>query len=854
MNKGTVRTGSQKPPVIAARLLESCTFYRFEFDINADLSELYEYRMRESGRMKANIWIWRQVFFSLFKYILYMIRGSKIMFKNYIKITLRNIRRQLGYSIINISGLAIGMACCIMIFLWVKDELSFDRFHDNSDSLYRTFMRVEGNWYNSNPLALATVLKNDYPEIEKITRYCLRQRNFRNGDYSNYEQGAFVGKDFFDMFSFPFAAGDPEYAFDNRLSIVISEEFADRFFKDEDPLGKNIMMNNRMNLTVTGVLKKVPSNSSLQFDFLAPIELYKSAQRLNTSWSVELWTFIQLKENTDVGIFKEKIRGVVEKYDTRLDHEVILTVQPVREMYLHNIAGGGPIDNVYTFSVIAVLILLIACINFMNLATARSGKRAKEIGMRKVMGAVKANIINQFYGEAMVSTFAGLLCAILLVFLFLPAFNNIAQKELSFGLLMSPEAIISLIVIAVLTGLISGSYPSLLLSSFKPVTVLKASFQSRGKGLNLRRVLVVCQFTATIVLIIGTVIIYRQLDYIRNKDLGLDKENVVSITLNGQLARNYRVFKEELKNNPGVINVSAASNIPTQIGTVNPVYWEGNTTDDYVIFNHVVLDYNYFETYDMKMVYGRSFSEDHPTDKENYIINETALKLTGFEDPIGKMFSIWEDRGEIIGVVKDFHNKSLHSAITPTVFTLRQKHISISRVFVKLQPGTTQETMQFIEELYRKYSTGYPFLFTFVDEAFDSQYGSDRRVGVLFRYFSILAILISCLGLLGMASFMAQERTKEIGIRKAIGATVPNIILMISKEFTAVICIANVIAWPLSYMIMRQMLNNYAYRTNIAIWIFVLTGIAVLATAFITVSFQTIKAAIANPVKSLRYE
>jgi len=448
---------------------------------------------------------------------------------NYFKVALRSMLRNKAYSFINISGLAIGMACCIVIFLWIKDELNYDQFHENVNRLYMAINLDEGRWRTSTPLVLALVLEHEFPEIEKVVRVSDRQRSFKIGDNSHYIRGSFVGENFFDMFTFPFIAGNPETAFVSKMSIVISEDFAERFFGSEDPMGKIVTMNNTNDLTVTGIVRNVPSNSSLQFDFLAPIQLSTREERLNTSWSSELNTFILLKENVDVPEFRNKIEGVLRKFDRRTIHNDSLVMQSVGRMHLYNMGGGGPIIYVYIFSIIAVLILLIACVNFINLATARSGKRAKEIGMRKVLGAVKTDIVGQFYSESMISTFAALVFALLFVYMLLPSFNTLSGKQLSFGIIGSPGSISGLIIITVFTGLLSGGYPSLVLSSFKPAVVLKSSFQTHNGKINLRRVLIIGQFTATVILIIGTIVLYRQLRFIQSRDLGLNKDYVVSI-------------------------------------------------------------------------------------------------------------------------------------------------------------------------------------------------------------------------------------------------------------------------------------------------------------------------------------
>ncbi len=531
-----------------------------------------------------------------------------------------------------------------------------------------------------------------------------------------------------------------------------------------------------------------------------------------------------------------------------------LGILPFSKIHLYSLNGTNPIIYVYIFLTIAIAILLIACMNFINLSTARSNTRAKEIGMRKVVGASKGDIIKQFLGESILLSFFSLFLAIGMVFILLPAFNTLARKQLTLDITGNISTLLGLIGITLFTGLVSGSYPAMLLSSFKPVRTLKGAAKSGSGGIVLRRILVVGQFTATIVLMIGTLVMYRQLHYIDNMDLGLDKDFVVSIRMNSDLRQNYRSFKEEIKQNPNVVNVTSAWNQPTAIGRINPVYWEGRGPDQYVTINDASVDYDYFETFGMEILQGRSFSQEFVTDMGNYILNEEAAKLTGLESPIGKIFSIWEDEGQIIGIVKNFNTQSLHNEIGPVVFTLSKRHGSHSFIFVKIRPNDIAGTLESLEGTAKKFAPNQLFRYSFLDDDVQSRYSTDRQRGTIYKYFTILAIFISCLGLFGMASFISEQRTKEIGIRKVLGATIANIIVKVSRDFIILLAISNVVAWPIAYFALSGMLNNYAYRTNFPLWIFVVSGLAAITIALLTICLKIFKAACANPADSLRYE
>jgi len=627
------------------------------------------------------------------------------------------------------------------------------------------------------------------------------------------------------MFTYKFIKGNPKKALSSINSIILTEETAIKYFGSEEPIGKVLTMDNETNLTVTGIIENVPFNSTFQFSFLAPVKLFR--EELLNSWSISSTSYLLLKDNTQTENFRKKISGIVMKYDTRTQENREVFLQPYNQIHLYSLSGSGPILYVYIFSVIALLILLIACINYMNLATARARNRAKEIGMRKVVGAAKTNIIIQFLCESIISSLMALVFAIILVKFFLPAFNILSGKQLFLNITSNPSHIIGLLSITIFTGLVSGSYPAFILSSFKPVNVLKTSM-STGKSM-FRKILVVSQFTAAIILIISTLVIYKQLNYIRSKNLGFNREHVVIIPLNESLRNNYESYKNEIYQNPNIINVTIASNVPTDIGNINPVYWEGQTKENYKTINWVAVDYDYFDTFEMNIAKGRKFSREFSTDVKNYIVNEEVVRIMGIESPVGKMFSIWQNEGQIIGVVKNFHSQSLHNEIVPVVFTIDPNWSwSLSMIFVRIKPGNISESLDFLKGTATKFAPDYPFNYSFLDERFDSQYRGDQQIGAIFKYFTIIAIFISCLGLFGLGAFMIEQRTREIGIRGVLGASMPNIVILLSKEFIILITIANIIAWPSAYFVMSKLLDSYAFKTEITIWVFIPVGVLTL--------------------------
>jgi putative ABC transport system permease protein len=774
------------------------------------------------------------------------------MFKNYLKIALRNMIRHRVYSFINITGLALGMVCCILILLWVQDELSFDRFHKNSDRLYLCVNKLDDGWSSTSPWMLAPTLKKDFPEIEKYSRFSLRDLLVKYADQSFYETIGFVDPDFLEMFSFPLIIGDPSSALTVKESVVISERSAQKYFRGEDPIGKILRVNQNANLTVTGVIKNVPTNSSLTFDMLVPVQNI-GEERIAT-WYWETTAFVLIKEHVAVDELRAKIAGTAKKYDKRVENKTLMNdLQLFSRAHLYGLNDIGPVLYIYIFSSIAIIVLIVACINFINLVTAKASIRGKEIGMRKVVGAGKKHIIWQFYGETLLLSIVAFILALILAMMILPRFSLLAEKQLSLNFGANTFLIIGSISIILLTTLFAGSYPALLLSSFSPIKVLKESTSTGIKKSTIRWTLVVIQFMVSIILIVMTITMNRQMDYIQNKKLGFNREQVISIPMNDDFRKQYDAMKNRLLQHPGIINMTAATSSPNGVGNVNPVYWEGRGPDQYEYFNYVSVDYDYFETFEMEMAEGRAFSKEFATDRQNYIVNQAAVDFMKMNSPVGKTFSIWNNAGKIIGVVKNFHCRSLHDKIVPVVMTFNQ-YIPLSYAFIRIKPEGVKSTLATIETTWKEIVPNYPFQYEFLDDMFRHQYTDEWKIKTLFQYFSGLAIFISSIGLCGLAAFIAQRRTKEIGIRKVAGATVLNIIGLMLKDFARWLFLATIIAIPIAYYAMSKWLGNFAYRTNVSWTIFASASLFVFMIAMFTVSWQAIRAATANPVESLRYE
>jgi putative ABC transport system permease protein len=778
------------------------------------------------------------------------------MFRNYLLIAFRNFRRNKGYTFLNIFGLAIGIAVCILLFLWVKHETSFDRFNKNIDQIYSVIQKGiwnDGEEYGSYtiPYVLTPLMNELYPEIERHVRLrTLSDKMMQYDDKIFFEDILLSEPDLLNIFSFELIKGDIETALEDKYSLILTETIARKYFGDEDPLGKVVRYSNRLDFTVTGIVKDPPTNSSVNFDIIAPFKVL-GEERIN-GWSWESSGYILLREGVDVEDFSKKIENVILENNSENKNTVLL--QPLKMRHLYGaLDEPDSLNFVLVFSAIGILVLLIACINFMNLATARSLKRSKEVGMRKVMGARKNELIHQFLSESVLTAFLAMIIAVVLAELCLPEFNKLAGRELNLNL-SNLTFTGFIIAVTLLVGFVSGSYPAFYLSRFKPDKVLKGSKSAKTKT-HFRTILVVLQFTISIALIISTMIILIQMDYIRNKDLGFRKDQVIGIPINGELSESFRSFKDELLKNSNITGVTNASSSPANIGNVNPATWEGKVEEERVLFNFYLVEHDFLDIFEMQLVAGENFSKDlEEGDEIPYIVNESAVELMGLEDPIGKRFRMYDESnaGRIIGVVKDFHFQRLINDIGPIMITTLNWWRRV--VYVKVNSKDMTYTLAHIENTHKKFAPSYPYEFSFLDEEIDDLYTNFYEMESIIKYFAILAILISCLGLFGLASFTTEQRTKEIGVRKVMGSSVTNIVFLLTKGFTKWVLLANIVAWPVAYYGMKKFLDMFAYKTNISILIFIFSGLLALLIAIITVCYQAIKAANANPVEALKYE
>jgi putative ABC transport system permease protein len=793
------------------------------------------------------------------------------MFKNYFKTAWRNIIRNKAFSLINIFGLGLGMACSLLIFLWVQDERSIDAFHVNKASLYSVYERVSSEGKveagRATPGLLAAELKRNIPEIKYASGYWEDEVEtlFSVGDRNFSYTGTYADSDFLKMFSYPLLVGTTSSALATPDDIAISREMATSIFgSPQAAVGKLIQFNNAHFFKVSAVFQDLPSNTSQHFDFVINWQyLLKAVDWLSNWASRSPQTFIQLQPGADAVAVEAKIKGFVTGYlpaTYKTGYQVELGLQPLNEVYLRSVfkqgkPDGGRIEYVSLFSIVAIFILLIACINFMNLSTARSVKRAKEVGIRKTAGAIRARLIIQFMGEAMLLTFFAIIIALALTLLVLPYFNLLTAKHIVLPVMM-PDFWLAIGGLLLATAFISGSYPALFLSSLNPVKVLKGALKFSPGALLFRKGLVVFQFAMSIVLITGTIFISRQLRYLQTKDLGFDRGNLVYMHFPYPqgLPSGFNVFKQQLLAMPGIKAVDYSQQPPshTTYYTYN-LNWSGKNPNTKAFAIHNGVGYDYFNLMGIQFSEGRAFSTDFSTDSTGIIINETALQMMGLKKPLGEQVTVGDERRTIIGVVKDFHFKSLHEPIEPLILFLNRDP-NWGYLLVKTEAGKTRQGLAGMEKVFSQMERKFPFRYSFADEEYQKLYNAEMTVGKLGDSFSSLAIFISCLGLLGLTMFTAEQRRKEIGVRKVIGASVADIIGMLSKDILKLIALAAIIAIPVAWLAMRNWLQNFAYRVTISWWVFILAGGAALLIALATISYQAIKAALANPIKSLRSE
>ncbi|MEV4886338.1 ABC transporter permease [Chitinophaga ginsengisegetis] len=787
------------------------------------------------------------------------------MIRNYFRIAWRNLVRNKAFSFINILGLALGLACSLLMILWVQDEKSMDGFHANSDKLYQVYVRqssggkVDAGYLTQGPLAAE--LKKEVPEVAYASGFqAFPPVALRVEDKVMKITGAYAGADFLQMFSYPVLAGTKASAIDKPGTIAISRHLAELFFgSPEQALGKTLRYEDTVSLSVTSVYD-VPANSSQQFDFLRNWEDFTKNNAWTKTWgSFSPLTYIRLRDNADAGKVAAKIKDFVYNYQPRNNNSYTeLGLQPYSEKYLHavfsnGIPDGGRIEYVRLFTLLAIFIMLIACINFMNLATARSVKRAKEVGVRKVVGALRSSLIIQFIGEAMLLAFFSLVIALLVVILLLPAFNQLSGKQLSLPI-SQPVFWATLLGLTVLTGFVAGSYPALFLSSLNPVRVLKGSLKFGSGATNFRKGLVVFQFTLSILLMIGMFVIYRQMDYVQTKNLGYDRQNLIYIPIEGSLISKYDVFKETAANLPGVLAISKMKETPTVIQHhKGDISWSGKDPDDVPSFADAAVGYDFIKTMHLTLLEGRDFSREFGNDSGSYILNESAVKRIGYQHPVGQPFTLGNVSGTIVGVLKDFHFNSMHDAIEPLVIRLDEKP-KWGTVLVRAAESKTTPVLAGLAAICKNLNPEFPFTYQFSDEEYTKLYKSEQMVGQLCNYFACLAVFISCLGLFGLAMFTAAQRTKEIGVRKVLGASESNIFILLSAGFLKPVFIGMLIAFPLAWYTMNHWLEHFAYKTDLEWWIFAGAGLITIIIALLTVSFQSIRAAAMNPVKSLKTE
>jgi putative ABC transport system permease protein len=817
------------------------------------------------------------------------------MFKNYLKIAFRNLLKNKSYTFINIFGLAMGIACCVLILLFVRDELSYDRFHEKGEGIYRVFteMNFPGKELSiaTTPPPMAPALLEDFPEIVSAVRFRQAAKTLLSYDEKRYYENEvfFADSSLFRMMNFPLLKGDPKNALANPFSMVITEETARRYFGGSDPMGKIIRYENKYDFIITGILKNIPPNSHIRFDFLGSYASLSEIEDENFNiWHriTDVFTYILVPEKFSPAELEKKFPGMVKKYMGNVGENIAdmikFHLQPLGDIHLHSDLGNEIADNgsaayVYIFATIAVSVLLIACINFMNLATARAMDRAKEVGMRKVLGAYRLQLVKQFLGESVLMAFLALILAGCMVELVLPFFNGISGKSLAIDYGSDVMMLLILPGIALLTGLLSGSYPALVLSGYKPVLVLKGAslhtlMSGKGEGLwrlNLRRLLVAFQFAISIALIAGSVIIYNQLEYFKNRPVGFDREQIVVIPVRDPgFAGRYEIFKSQLNQNPGVINASAVAATPGKNqASMGTFVIEGESGEEEIQMFYLPADYDFLRTFSIELIAGRDFSKEFGSDAtEAFILNESAVKRFGWrlndsgesgtnevDSPIGKKLRRGKTReGRVVGVVKDFNMFSLQEKIEPFVFFIDPALFQF--LAVKISSQNVSAILNALEENWRGFYPDEPFEYSFVDEDFESHYRSEEKFSEIFLSFTILAILIACLGLFGLVSFTVQKAAKEIGVRKVLGASVSNIVVLMSKDFVGLVVLANVIAWPVAYYAMNTWLEDFAFRIQIGIDIFLLAGGLALFIALLTVSWQAVRAALANPVESLRYE
>ncbi len=855
-------------PGLTGWILKKLDFYNKKYAVYDDLEEEYCGFSEKYGVYKAFIWIILHTVMILGEYIFLILYRSGIMFKNYFKISYRNIVRNKGFSFINIFGLITGITCFIVIILFIQYEYSFDKFHENYDNIYRVTKTYSDysyqgkNHYASTMPPLAPALKEEFPEVINAARIMVFPVNalLQKREFRSFENGIYADDNFLKVFSYGVAHGDRNTALTEPNSIMLSVDLANKIFKNADPIGQVIRFRDEADLKVTGVFENLPGNTHLRFDFLISLNSYPPFIRQGDSWYwMDHHTYIILHSGTDREEFSRKIddlfaRRVGNRSNYHFDLQPLSNIH-FETHYNYNIAVTIDRRYIYMYTVTAFLILMISCINFMNLSTARSLKRTKEIGIRKVAGANRKQLFSQYLSESLIQT---LIAAFVALFLSKPVmffFNRIIDRQIEVNY-FDTSLLFLVVSVFLCTGIVAGLYPAVILSSFSPLNAIKGK---PGKcSFSVRNGMVVVQFGISILLIVCTLVVQDQLRFIRDKDIGYNREHVVVIPVRDEgIERDHKLIKDALLTKSGVLNVSCSGTLPLmQYGGYTTTLL--NDLGEEVRFRIVpgYGDFDFIDLFELEVVRGRKFSEEYQKDHlGSVILNETALETLGWNDPFSKEFDFSfngrRGKARVVGIIKDTHFWSMHTQVEPYILFIGRETNYIS---VKISPFNISKTMSLIEETYKKHSKAFPFDYFFLDDKFNQLYRTEEKLGAIFSYFSCLAIFIACLGLFGLIAFTVESKTKEIGIRKVLGSNEFHIVSLISSEFFRLILVANIIAWPIAFFIMDKWLEKFAYKINISPGIFILSTLTALLIAFITISFQTIKAAVANPVESLKYE
>lgn len=872
---------NKRPPKIAEKLLSKLLYDDIWKTTLGDFEEQYAYLSERDGKSNANRWYWRQILRyapSKFTHKLYWSAG---MFKNYLKIAYRSILKNKSYSFINISGLAVGLASFLLIGIYINHELSYDTFHEDSDRIYRIIREEPGEnymgttWFGVNPMPLTIALGDNFEGVENAASFSESKSLLKVDANSFYEQGINIESDFFELFTLNWISGTAESAFNNPESVVITQSLAQKYFGNTNPMGKDIFFDSdddepvfRM---VTGVIADIPSNSQLVLDFIIPSYSLDNYERASTYWfNNNEYSYIKISPEINPEDLIPRISELInpqllldsyyKKNPQKLPNFRLI---PLADVHLNssdvnfNPGNIGDKKYIYMLSAIAFVILIIACVNYMNLATARSMNRAKEVGVRKVNGAFRSNIMMQFTAEAVIFSFIGIILAFVIMFLILPSFSGLVDRSIEPVLFLSPVFWVVLIGTGLLVGLIAGSYPAFFMSALKPIGIFKNQMKGGSGNRRLRNSLVVAQFSITNILIIGSIVIFQQLDFIKSNDSGYDRDQILTVKIQDpKLLSSYDALSQRLSSNSNILSVSSGVYLPNNIRSqTSGISWDGKGEDEVLRTYTGGVNVNYLELLGIEMVAGNTFTENASDSAFHMIMNETMIQQLGWtnEEAIGKDFTMWRQEGKVVGVVKDFNFLSYRSTIGPLVLRLgpATRH---GYVLLKVNPSNLQETIAFVEKEVAALNPDYPFEYAFLNDVFNNMYQNELTLGKIFNYFTILGLIIACMGLFGLAAFMMEQRTKEIGIRKVLGADIFQIVTLLNKDFLKLIGISFLISLPIGWYLSNNWLENFAYKINVGPTIFIATGAIAFGIALLTVSYKSIKTATANPVDSLMGE